>query len=100
VPLLARALGKQISIAVNESALVKARATGMQKDMTNPAQKQSNVRGAFQVTDANAVRGKNILLLDDFYDSGATLAEATRVLLAAGAAEVNVVTVTKTIHSD
>lgn len=100
VPLLARTLADQIGVAVSENALVKARVTGMQKDMTNLAQKQSNVRGAFQIADANATRGKRILLLDDFYDSGSTLAEATRVLLAAGTAEVCVLTVTKTIHAD
>ncbi len=100
VPLLARALGKQIGIAVNETTLVKTRATELQKTMTNLAQKQANVQGAFRVADANAVRGKHVLLLDDFFDSGATLAEATRVVQAAGAAEVYVLTVTKTIHAD
>ncbi|MBI4786447.1 MAG: RecQ family ATP-dependent DNA helicase [Chloroflexi bacterium] len=100
VPLLARALGNQIAVAVHETALVKARATELQKAMTNVVQKQANMKGAFHVADAGAVRGKQILLLDDFYDSGATLGEATRVLLAAGAASVNVLTVTKTIHAD
>ncbi len=100
VPLLARALGKAVNVAVSETALVKTRATRLQKEMTNLAQKQSNVQGAFGVVDPNAVRGKCVLLLDDFYDSGVTLAEATRVLLAAGAAEVYVLTVTKTIHAD
>ncbi len=100
VPLLARALGKAVNVAVSETALVKTRATRLQKEMTNPAQKQANVQGAFGVVDPNAVRDKCVLLLDDFYDSGVTLAEATRVLLAAGAAEVYVLTVTKTIHAD
>ena len=100
VPLLARALGKQIGVAVNETALVKTRAIELQKAMTNLAQKQANIRGAFCVTDANPLRAKRVLLLDDFFDSGATLAEATRVALAAGAAEVCVLAVTKTIHGD
>jgi ATP-dependent DNA helicase RecQ len=100
VPLLAHALGKALGVAVNEAALVKTRATELQKAMTNLAQKQANVRGAFRVTDASVMRGRRILLLDDFHDSGATLAEATNVLLAAGAAEVYVLAVTKTIHSD
>ncbi|OGO39257.1 MAG: hypothetical protein A2Z03_06680 [Chloroflexi bacterium RBG_16_56_8] len=98
--MLARALGKQIAVAVNETALVKTRATELQKAMTNIVQKQANMKGAFRVADANAVCGKRILLLDDFYDSGATLAEAATVLLTAGAASVNVLTVTKTIHAD
>jgi len=100
VPLLARALGKAIDVPVNETALVKTRATRLQKEMTNLAQKEANVRGAFGIADVNTVRGKRVMLLDDFFDSGMTLAEATRVLLAAGAAEVCVLTVTKTIHAD
>ena len=100
MPLLARALGKQIGVAVNETALVKTRAIELQKAMTNLAQKQANIHGAFCVTDAHVLRDKCVLLLDDFFDSGATLAEATRVALAAGAAEVCVLAVTKTIHGD
>lgn len=100
VPLLARVLGKTIGVAVNETALSKTRATELQKVMTNLAQKQANVRGAFAVTDANALRAKRVLLLDDFFDSGATLAEAARVVQAVGAAAVYVLAVTKTIHAD
>ncbi len=100
VPMLARTLGRAVNVAVSETTLVKTRTTRLQKEMTNLAQKQSNVQGAFGVVDPSAVRGKRVLLLDDFYDSGTTLAEATRVLLAAGAAEVYVLTVTKTIHAD
>jgi predicted amidophosphoribosyltransferase len=100
VPLLARALGKRIGVAVNETALVKTRATELQKAMTNLAQKQANVRGAYCVADAKAVCARRVLLLDDFFDSGATLSEATCVLLAADAAAVCVLAVTKTIHAD
>ncbi|MCX7838970.1 MAG: RecQ family ATP-dependent DNA helicase [Anaerolineae bacterium] len=100
VPLLARTLSQAIGVAVNETVLIKTRATELQKAMTNLVQKQANVRGAFAVTDAKPLRAKRILLLDDFYDSGATLAEATRVVLAAGAAKVYVLVVTKTIHAD
>lgn len=100
VPLLARTLGKAMGVSVNETVLIKTRATELQKAMTNLVQKQANVRGAFAVTDAKPLRAKRVLLLDDFYDSGATLAEATRVVLAAGAAKVYVLVVTKTIHAD
>jgi predicted amidophosphoribosyltransferase len=100
VPTLARLIAARTDLVLNETALVKARATEPQKAMVNLAQKSSNVAGAFRVTDPGAIRGKRVLLLDDFYDSGATLAEATRVLLNAGAREVVVLTVTKTIHTD
>ncbi|MBI3763155.1 MAG: RecQ family ATP-dependent DNA helicase, partial [Chloroflexi bacterium] len=94
---LARALAVELSIPALVGNLVKTRPTRPQKEMTNLAQKQANVRGAF------AVRGhltsQYLLVLDDLFDSGATLAEITRILRAAGV-EVYVATLTKTIHTD
>ncbi len=100
VPLLARLISAKTKIVVNETALTKTRATAPQKEMTVHAQKSANVTGAFRVADLNAVRGKRVLLLDDLYDSGTTLAEATRTLMNAGAREVYVLTITKTIHAE
>jgi predicted amidophosphoribosyltransferase len=66
--------------------------------MRTLAQKRANVAGAFKVQ--GDVRGKRLLLVDDLYDSGATLEEVTRVLRQAGAARVCVLTLTRTIHAD
>lgn len=95
---LAAALAAELKIPPLFSVLAKTRATKPQKEMTSHAQKQANVRGAFIVKDD--VRGKHILLVDDLYDSGATLQEAARVLQRAGAASIVVLTLTKTIHTD
>jgi ATP-dependent DNA helicase RecQ len=90
---LAAALGKPVL-----AALKKTRRTSPQKEFQTLAQKKANVAGAFAaVAD---VRGKHLLVLDDLHDSGATLAEVTRVLTQAGAASVCVLTMTRTIHSD
>lgn len=59
-----------------------------QKDIYSLDEKRENVKEAFAVTDTAAVAGRKIILLDDFFDSGATMAEAGRILLAAGAREV------------
>lgn len=90
---LARALRKPLEVV-----LVKTRPTVPQKEMRTLAQKRANVAGAFAVQ--GDVRGKRLLLIDDLYDSGATLEEATRVLLQAGAARISVLTMTRTIHSN
>jgi predicted amidophosphoribosyltransferase/DNA-binding NarL/FixJ family response regulator len=100
VPMLAQLISSRVGIAVNDTLLVKARATEPQKEMVNLAQKMDNVTGAFRVAAPNAVRGKRVLLLDDLYDSGTTLAEATRALLASGAREVCALAITKTIHGE
>ncbi|MFB0546283.1 MAG: HRDC domain-containing protein, partial [Anaerolineae bacterium] len=95
---LAIALGRLLGLPVLKEALVKTRATRPQKEMRTLAQKEVNVAGAFAAR--NIVRGKRLLVLDDLYDSGATLAEVTRVLQGAGASRVVVLTLTKTIHTD
>ena len=41
-----------------------------------------------------------ILIVDDLFDSGATLEEITRLLLKNHASRVNVLTLTRTIHAD
>ncbi len=98
VTLLAQALAGQLSIPAPVDILVKTRATKPQKEMTALAQKQANVAGAFALK--GDVRGKRLILVDDLYDSGATLAEAARVLTRGGAASLIVLTLTKTIHAD
>jgi len=78
--------------------VVKTRRTAPQKEMHTLAQKRANVAGAFAVQ--GSVRGKRLLVLDDLYDSGATLAEVAHVLRMAGAARLCVLTLTRTIHAD
>jgi superfamily II DNA helicase RecQ len=78
--------------------VVKTRKTALQKEMHTLAQKRANVAGAFAVR--GNVAGKRLLVLDDLYDSGATLAEVARVLRLAGAARLCVLTLTRTIHAD
>jgi ATP-dependent DNA helicase RecQ len=95
---LARALAQELKITALFGVLVKTRATKPQKEMIALAQKQANVRGAFALK--GDVRGKHVLLVDDLYDSGATLQEAARVLQRGGVASIVVLTLTKTIHTD
>lgn len=93
----ARALGQQLDVPVL-AALVKTRPTRPQKEMRTLAEKRANVAGAFAVQ--APVGRERLLVVDDLYDSGETLAEATRVLKRAGAAAVCVFALSKTIHTD
>ena len=74
------------------------RDTHPQFDLPSEA-RRSNVKGAFSVPDAQAVRGKRLLLLDDIYTTGATIAESSRALMAAGARRVEILTLSRAIEN-
>ena len=61
----------------------------------NPTQRRASLKGAFRVADAEAVLGREVLLIDDIMTTGATARECARVLKRAGAAKVWVVTAAK-----
>jgi ComF family protein len=62
----------------------------------SPQGRRRNLRGAFAVRDAAAVRDRVVLLVDDIYTTGATASACSRVLLRAGAKAVWVATVART----
>ncbi len=97
VYLFCEALAGKIDLSM-QKLVTKTRQTQPQKEMKTLAQKRANVANAFSLR--GDVIGKSILLVDDLFDSGATLAEITRLLLKHGASFVNVLTLTRTIHSD
>ena len=84
---------------VNITALERIRDTGSQTGMTRP-QRQQNMHGAFAVIHPAQVAGKDILLIDDVYTTGATVSECARVLRRAGASKVFVATVARVLLPD
>jgi ComF family protein len=92
--LLARGLGET---PVAREALARVRHTIPQIGL-NPKERRENVKAAFAVPDPARVKGKNILLLDDLYTTGATARECAKVLRRAGASRVDVLTVARVRH--
>ncbi|HEY0309348.1 MAG TPA: ComF family protein [Acidobacteriaceae bacterium] len=74
--------------------LLRTRETESQFGLA-PHQRRENLKGAFAVAAKDAVRGKDVLLIDDIYTTGATARECSRVLLAAGASSVRVATLAR-----
>ncbi len=61
------------------------------------AERRDNVRGAFAVQDAGEVRNRRIILVDDVYTTGSTVAECARTLRKGGAEAVFAVTVARAV---
>ncbi len=76
------------------TTLMRLRATESQAGLT-PRQRRMNVRGAFSVADAAAVKEKHVLLVDDILTTGATARAAAQTLIRAGAASVWVATLAR-----
>ncbi|GAC1356613.1 MAG: RecQ family ATP-dependent DNA helicase [Ktedonobacteraceae bacterium] len=82
------------------SALVKTRSTQLQRGLANQMQKAHNVQGVFATRQPEKLVGCTLLLVDDIYDSGYTLYEASKVLIKAGARAVYPLTITRTLCTD
>ena len=93
---LAHALSGVTRAPVATSWLRRKRATAPQSRLPE-SQRDANVRGAFEVTRRDKVRGRALLLVDDVVTTCATTWECARVLRRAGAASVDVWSVARTL---
>lgn len=83
-----------LQVKVADSALTRRRATQSQAGLS-PHQRRVNVRGAFFVSRGEAVAGRNVLLIDDIYTTGATARACSEALRRAGAKTIWVATVAR-----
>lgn len=95
---LARALAKETGLEVAPTALVRARRTEQQENKTRE-ERFANLAGSIAPHPKRAGRldNRRILLVDDVFTSGATLAAATEACHAGGAREVFVLTLARTV---
>lgn len=90
--LIAGHLAQELGFSVMERALVRLKNTKPQAGL-NRDERGKNVIGAFGVKNHSAIKGKDILLLDDVLTTGFTMNEAARVLKEAGAKRVWAITI-------
>ena len=83
-------------LEVVSGVLQRTRDTHSQIGLTSH-QRRENLRGAFAVPRASEITGREVILVDDVYTTGTTAAECSRVLRKAGASQVWVATVARTL---
>jgi ComF family protein len=84
---LSAAIAERLKLDHRPEWLRRVRATGSQVQLS-PAQRRTNVRGAFRASRRAQLTGKSVLLIDDVLTTGATASEAAAALRAAGAVRV------------
>ena len=90
---IAAALGARVGLPVRNDLIRRVRETRTQTALT-PEARQANVAGAFC---AEPVDGLELVLVDDVFTTGATLAAAAAALAGAGAKRVEAVTFARAV---
>ena len=80
---IARGMASVLQIPIVNGVLTRSVATQSQTKK-NRFQRFENMNSVFSLAQASAIKGKNILLLDDVLTTGATLVSAAQVLQQAG----------------
>ncbi len=88
--MLAREMMRELAgmIELKTDFLIKIKETGSQTKSKNRDARIKNLEGCFAVKNLAETKDRNIVLLDDVTTTGATLAEARKTLLNAGARKV------------
>ena len=85
--LLAEILSGKLNIELIDG-IKRVKKTKPQAQAKKSEEREKNVSNCFKVTDKNKISGKNILLVDDVFTSGATINEAVKVLRKSGAKKI------------
>jgi ComF family protein len=100
--LIARAALKTAHSAklVLEAKLLERRRETQSQIGLSRHQRRENIRGAFAVVKPEKIAGSSCLLVDDLFTTGTTVSECARILLRAGASNVWVATVARTLKAE
>ena len=99
VKVFAEKISRTLKIPISHD-LVKSRITEEQKVFENSVLKNDNVKNAFSFRVPAEISGKKILLIDDVFDSGATIKEIGRYFSNLGAEKIAPLVIAKTVGGD
>ena len=92
-------ISKTLNVPISHT-LIKTRETQEQKVFQNGYSKKDNIANAFGCINMSEIQGKRIILLDDIFDSGATIKEIGKMLTQNGAQVIAPITIAKTIGGE
>ncbi|MFM9903541.1 MAG: ComF family protein [Pyrinomonadaceae bacterium] len=96
---IAALIGRAMKVPVDTGSLTRTIHTPIHRIAMDKKARELTVRNAFEVKRPKLVDGKNILLVDDVFTSGATASNCARVLKKSGAGKVNIFTLARAVMS-
>jgi ComF family protein len=96
--LIASELSRVTSLPLDVVSLVRNKHTNRHRAGMDAQGRKDTVVDAFRVTHPALIAGERVLLVDDVFTTGATVSSCAEVLLAAGAAEVFVLTIARPVR--
>jgi len=94
--IIASVIGKRMNLPVLLDVLIRRRHTRPQVEL-DMKERRKNVTGVFAVENARAIEGKDLVLIDDVFTTGATVSECARTLKRNGAGKVYIITIARMI---
>lgn len=71
-----------------DNVLIKTKNTAPQAKIEDFEQRKDNIKNSFEIRNQELIAGRNIILIDDVFTSGATIREAVGVLKKAGVRKI------------
>ena len=84
----AELIARELSANVRADILFKKFHTKSQVEVKDKEERLANIVGSFEIKNHQTIMGKKIILIDDVLTTGATMREAKKVLMSAGAKKV------------
>ena len=93
--LIARLITENIeSLTLKEDILIKYKENNTQSKLTKQ-QRVENVKDVYKLRNNKIIKGKNVLIFDDVYTTGATCNECAKTLIKANTNKIGVMTIAK-----
>ncbi|PJE73746.1 MAG: hypothetical protein COV02_00845 [Candidatus Terrybacteria bacterium CG10_big_fil_rev_8_21_14_0_10_41_10] len=81
-------MAKLLPLPTNNKILFKIKETPSQVSVKDRDKRLKNIEGSFITKNVDTLKGKNIIIIDDVFTTGATIKEAKKTLKAGGAKKV------------
>jgi len=88
-------IGSDDNIKVLPNVLLKIKETPSQVSLKDRNKRLNNIKGSFGIKNAELIKNKNIIIIDDVSTTGATIKEAAKILKRAGAKRVIAIVVAR-----